>query len=98
MKKIEAIWNHPKFKHYLALNEEWEKDRVFCLHDKNHLIDVSRIGYILNLEQNLGFEKFMRLHFFMTSENGCSTKMALLIIRQVLFFVWKFCRMQAFLP
>lgn len=57
MKKIEAIWNHPKFRHYLALNEEWEKDRIFCLHDKNHMLDVARIGYILNLEQNLGFEK-----------------------------------------
>lgn len=57
MEKVTKILNHPQFMHYLALNQQWEKNRTFCIHDINHFIDVARIGYIMNLEQRLGFQK-----------------------------------------
>ncbi|SFP98315.1 HDIG domain-containing protein [Lachnospiraceae bacterium XBB1006] len=36
---------------------EMEKNRIFCHHGFNHLLDVARISYIMNLEYGFGFEK-----------------------------------------
>lgn len=36
---------------------ESEKKRIFCHHGFNHLLDVARIAYIMNLEYEFGFEK-----------------------------------------
>ncbi|MGN0367578.1 MAG: HD domain-containing protein [Wujia sp.] len=36
---------------------ELEQDREFCLHGIEHSLDVARIAYILNLEEQLQLEK-----------------------------------------
>ncbi len=47
-------------KRYISLiNEiaELEKDRIYCRHGYEHLFDVARIAYIINLEENLNIKK-----------------------------------------
>ena len=34
-----------------------EQDRVFCRHDRAHLLDVARLAYMENLERGLGVDK-----------------------------------------
>lgn len=57
MERIEQIRNHPVFAANYRLLEEAEADRRFCCHQLPHLLDVARIAYIRNLEQELGFSK-----------------------------------------
>ncbi len=57
MKRINWIINHPLYKSSYARLEELEKDRIFCCHQMTHLLDVARIAYIQNLEQNLKIDK-----------------------------------------
>lgn len=57
MERAGKIWNHSDFKACLLKIEELEEDRIFCGHDRNHLLDVARIAYIENLERNLGIDK-----------------------------------------
>ena len=54
---LEQIRNHPLFQQEYKRLERAERDRIFCCHQMNHLLDVARIAYIQNLEQNLGFSK-----------------------------------------
>lgn len=56
---IEQIRSHPLFQTYYGRLEQAEQERRFCCHQMNHLLDVARIAYIQNLEQNLGFSKKM---------------------------------------
>lgn len=56
---IEAIRRHPLYQEYYKRLEQAEKDRRFCCHQINHLLDVARIAYIQNLEEGLGFSKDM---------------------------------------
>ena len=57
MERVNAIWDHPIYQAYYRKLEQLEKDRIFCRHQMPHLLDVARIAYILNLEQDLGIEK-----------------------------------------
>lgn len=57
--RVHFIRNHPLYLSSFARLAELEKDRVFCCHQMNHLLDVARIAYILNLERDLGLEKDM---------------------------------------
>lgn len=57
--RMHFIRNHPLYLSSFARLAELEKDRIFCCHQMNHLLDVARIAYILNLEQDLGIEKDM---------------------------------------
>lgn len=57
MEKIKKIMEHNKFRLYVMLNQKWEKERKFCKHNIRHFIDVARIASIVNLEQQLGYEK-----------------------------------------
>ena len=34
-----------------------EKGRIYCLHGVEHAMDVARIAYIINLEENLNIDK-----------------------------------------
>lgn len=34
-----------------------ERDRIFCGHGPEHLLDVARLAWIMNLELELGYEK-----------------------------------------
>lgn len=55
--RINAILYNHKFLSYITKNENCEIDRIFCHHDLSHFLDVARISYILNLENNLNYPK-----------------------------------------
>ena len=47
-KRIQSIIEDKGYKKYIKKNAEAEKHRDFCRHDMTHLLDVARIGIILN--------------------------------------------------
>ena len=57
MKRIDDILEHPEFKENIKRINEAELDRIYCLHGIEHLLDVARIAYIMNMEQELGYGK-----------------------------------------
>ena len=57
MQRCNKIYNHPLFLERMKEIEEKEKDRIFCLHNLSHALDVARIGYIMILEEKAGIEK-----------------------------------------
>lgn len=57
MDRVDKIISHTLFKRYMAEIKKAETERVFCLHDVNHGLDVARICHILNLEEKLDFDK-----------------------------------------
>ena len=50
MERIRRIYEHPLFRKQLSLTEEAERDRRFCGHSLDHLLDTARICMILSLE------------------------------------------------
>lgn len=52
MERANAILSHPLFLRKLSRLRELEKDRIFCRHGMEHLLDVARIAYILCLESS----------------------------------------------
>ena len=57
MKRVNAILHHPLYRRCYGRLEELERERIFCCHQMTHLLDVARIAYILNMEQDMGLEK-----------------------------------------
>jgi uncharacterized protein len=57
MHRCNRIYNHPLFLDRMKEIEEKEKDRIFCLHNLSHALDVARIGYIMILEEKADIEK-----------------------------------------
>jgi len=57
--RVNNILQNDKYKEYIKKNEFYEKDRIFCLHDMQHFLDVARIGYILSLEKGIKIKKDM---------------------------------------
>lgn len=57
MNKIDLILENATFKEHLVRINEAEIDRIYCLHSIEHLLDVARISYIINLEEKLGYDK-----------------------------------------
>lgn len=57
MERVNRICAHPVWKEQIAQLKELEKDRVFCKHGIEHLLDVARIAYIQNLENGCNIEK-----------------------------------------
>ena len=57
MKRVNAILDAPLYRRCYARLEELERERIFCCHQMTHLLDVARIAYILNMEQDMGLEK-----------------------------------------
>lgn len=56
-KRLTFIQNHPLYLSADRRLQELEETRVFCRHQMNHLLDVARIAYILNLEMKLGISR-----------------------------------------
>lgn len=54
--KINLIIIHPLFTEALAKIRQKEESRIYCRHDLEHLLAVARLGYIINLEENLNIE------------------------------------------
>ena len=57
MKNTDIVLNHNLFNEKINKIEDDEKTLVFCKHDFSHLMDVARICYIINLEENLNIDK-----------------------------------------
>lgn len=57
MERVNWILKHPLYISSYSHLEELEKDRIFCCHQMPHLLDVARIAYIHNLEEDLGIDK-----------------------------------------
>lgn len=57
MERINRILCHDLFKCYVSENAKEEKYRKFCRHDMGHFMDVARIAWILNLEEEAGLPK-----------------------------------------
>ena len=57
MHRVNLILRHPLFAEKLARMSELEKDRVFCRHGTDHLLDVARLAYILSLESGANEDK-----------------------------------------
>ena len=57
MKRIDEILEHEVFQKQLSDINEAEKNRMFCNHDMEHLMDVARIAWILNLEDGIGLDR-----------------------------------------
>ncbi len=56
-KRLSFIRRHPLYVSSLHRLEELEETRIFCRHQTEHLLDVARIAYILNLEGGLGLSR-----------------------------------------
>ena len=57
MKRVWDIISHPSYQENLQKNIEAEKDRIFCVHDIQHFIDVARLAYIFKLERGYHVSK-----------------------------------------
>ena len=57
MENINIILNNKEYKHALEKLSEYERNREFCNHTIEHFIDVSRIAYIMVLEEKLSVSK-----------------------------------------
>lgn len=57
MNRVNRILEHPLFIRHMEKNEAAERERRFCRHNMEHLLDVARIAMLLNLEKGLGLEK-----------------------------------------
>lgn len=57
MDRVNKILKHEIFLYHLSEIRKREVDRKFDKHDLSHLLDVARIGEIINLESSLGIER-----------------------------------------
>ena len=57
MERVNAICRHALWRESMDEIARLEQDRVFCRHDRAHLLDVARLAYMENLEQGLGVDK-----------------------------------------
>lgn len=57
MRRIEAIRTNPTYIECYRRTLAAEEGRMFCCHQMEHLLDVARIAYIYNLEEQLGLDK-----------------------------------------
>ena len=57
MERVNQIRNHPLYQEHMRKILKLEKDRIFCGHGPEHLLDVARLAWIMNLELGLGYEK-----------------------------------------
>ena len=57
MNNIDVIMSNKLYKEALKKLSEYERDREFCNHTIEHFIDVSRIAYIMVLEEGLKVSK-----------------------------------------
>jgi len=55
MNKIEKIIANPAYKDFLQRNNNAEKERIFCCHNFDHVIETARLTYILILEEGNPF-------------------------------------------
>ena len=76
MERVNRILEHDGYQECLRKNETAEKDRRFCRHDMAHFLDVARIAWILNLQEEAEQSRSssMRRPCFTTAADGGSMK------------------------
>lgn len=57
MERCNKIYNHPLYRERIQKIVSTEADRIFCLHNLEHSLDVARIGYITILEADIDISK-----------------------------------------
>lgn len=57
MDRFNCILNDERYMYYLKRNKKFEEGRKFCKHNLRHFLDVARIAELINLEEDLGFQK-----------------------------------------
>lgn len=57
MDRVNRIINNSKYINCYKQNEDCEKDRIYCKHNMTHFLDVARLAWIINLEENLNISK-----------------------------------------
>lgn len=57
MQKCSSILHNPEFQKLLSDIDEAEKDRIYCKHGIEHLMDTARAGYIIALENKISIPK-----------------------------------------
>ena len=57
MERVNRILKNPYYKECIDKIGDWEKNRIFCGHDTNHLLHVARIAMLINQEENLAIPK-----------------------------------------
>lgn len=57
MDRINLIWNHPLYREQFKKLVQAEEERIFCRHTLEHFLDVARLAYIYNLEEQAGVER-----------------------------------------
>ncbi len=57
MERVNRIFTNNIFLGIIKDIEKAEETRIYCGHGIEHMFDVARICYIINLEENYGFEK-----------------------------------------
>lgn len=57
MKRVNEIISDRVFISELDKINEYEKDRIYCRHGFNHLLDVARIAYIESMEKRLHIDR-----------------------------------------
>ena len=57
MDRVDFIFENPKYQEYIDKIKQAEEDRIFCLHNMSHFMDVARIAYNINLEEGLEISK-----------------------------------------
>ncbi len=57
MDRVNLILKNQKYQEYIDRIKQAEEDRIFCLHNMSHFMDVARIAYSINLEESLEISK-----------------------------------------
>ncbi len=57
MKRVNDILSDSEFRENLKKIEEFEKDRIYCRHGMNHLLDVARIAGIHALDDGVNIDR-----------------------------------------
>lgn len=53
--RADKIYRSAKFRDIVGSIENAERDRIYCRHGMDHLLDVARIAMIINLARGYGF-------------------------------------------
>ncbi|MDD4564632.1 MAG: HD domain-containing protein [Eubacteriales bacterium] len=57
MRRINDILNDKEYLNHINKIKKAEANRIYCRHDMTHFLDVSRIAYILSIEEKLNTNK-----------------------------------------
>ncbi|MBQ7775592.1 MAG: HD domain-containing protein [Lachnospiraceae bacterium] len=57
MERVNTIFKNHKYQEYIDRIKQAEENRIFCLHNMSHFLDVARIAALINEEERLGISK-----------------------------------------